>query len=631
MKKKQVSAPANDGLGRWRLSLWLLLFGGILFFWPSCLDRYLAPRFFYVSVALLIVIGLLWKDLRAYGDGKLVPMDGLMLGWYGMNLASVAWAFSWSEGMFYAQKTFLLLLVYWVVRQALHRDADMVRHTFGKILTVIIWAVCGILAIQLFLAISQNGLDNESLYDYASGVFGNKSLAADALFMLLVFHVMLHSAPPRKTGFWVPLAMLLFFILLLQTRTVYLAVAVCGVLYAGARAIVEPAFRGLFLRRILPLAVVGVCLAAALIAWKGRGSSLAERLNPTTYLDSGSARERQFVWYKTGLLLEEHYWLGVGNGSWKFWFPSKNIDGGYRLEEKNVVFTRAHNDYLEIQSEMGIIGLALFCALFGWAFFMAIRGMRHPQQTPEQRHGLLVAALGLLGYGIIQTFDFPRERIDLQVMLAVLFAWITYYHRLPGTSKGIPWLKWPVLLLLALVLCGNIVIGWQRMVGEIHNLKLLEAQNRRDWKKLVSEATKAENLFYRYTDVALPLAWHEGIGWYQLEQIDKAVVAFGKAYAYNPWSFQVMNNYASALVKNQQYREAVDMYKKALEINPSFDDGKMNLSYVYLQLGEYEQSAEWLEKVDTIVNPTNDADRQQNAQTKARQTEFRRLLESKMK
>ena len=81
------------------------------------------------------------------------------------------------------------------------------------------------------------------------------------------------------------------------------------------------------------------------------GGSLAERLNPATYLDSGTAAERRFVWYKTDLLNRENFWLGVGNGAWKLKLPSHSLQGGYRLEELQVAFTRAHNDYLEVRAE----------------------------------------------------------------------------------------------------------------------------------------------------------------------------------------------------------------------------------------------------------------------------------------
>ena len=219
-------------------------------------------------------------------------------------------------------------------------------------------------------------------------------------------------------------------------------------------------------------------LLVALLALKGSSSTLAERLNPLTYLDSQTANERRFVWYKTDLLNADHFWLGVGNGSWKIWFPSKSIQGAYRLQEENVVFTRAHNDYLEVRAEMGIIGIVLFCAMFGMAFLAAWLVLRKKDTGQRERHDLLVLTAGLLGYCVIQFLDFPRERIECQVVLGIFFAYIAFHTRVWWERRpavGIQRLSGLFLWALAAGLAFNLVVGWNRVKGEIHNVKLLEA------------------------------------------------------------------------------------------------------------------------------------------------------------
>lgn len=672
-KKNAPLIPASNGMDAWRGALWLVVFGSILFFWPACLDRYLAPRFFFLSAALLVAFFWVSKDLKDRPPFTWNIFDLLLLGWYGLNLASVSWALSWSEGVFYAQKTLLLFGVYGLVRQALLQNEEMVRKTLGQITLWITGIVCLILIVQIGMAIAAHGLDNESLYDYASGLFGNKSLAAEFLFFLLVF-LGLFVAP---TAQWVrkPLllggmvATLILLILILQVRTALAATIVGLSLYAAFRAFFESAFRKTFFRKIVPAGILGIGLLLALLAWKGQGSSILTRLNPLNYLESDTANERRFVWYKTDLLNAEHFWLGVGNGSWKFWMPSKNLKGGYRLEEKNIVFTRAHNDYLEIRSEMGMVGVLWFCALFGMAFIMAVWKLRQKRSVsqadfsgdktvsisgnklfsaiPENGEGVnapfpdglkailpidtIMATIGLLGYCIIQYFDFPRERIEFQVILAILFAVIVHRSKFgefsPISAFG-PFLRiGKYLFILGLVF--NLIIGWERMRGELHNVRLLDAQEQGNWSKLASESILAENRFYEYTDAAIPIAWHEGVAWFQLGQFDKARIAFDRAYHLNPWSFQVINNYASALVKLKRYQESLPLFEKALNINPRYDEGKFNLSFVYYQMGDYTRSMEWLTRVDTIARPTNPEDRAKNRKTLQRLEEFTKVLREK--
>lgn len=633
-KSKPVAVTVEkDPLRHYRLLLWLVFGANSLVLWWSCVDRYLAPRFLFLSLSLLLCLGLLWRDLRERADWRLHGLDLILLGWYALNVASIGWAFSWSEAVFYTQKVLLLFAVYWLVRQALLRSESTVRQVLRQATFWLTWVVCSLLLVQLAIAFGQHGWRNEALYDYASAVYGNKSLAAEFLFFLLVFQLLFQKEFSRKILFYSQLGLLLVLILLLQTRTVYVAVAVGALIYFPARSWMEPAFRPFFFKKILPAGALAFVLLIGLLGLKGGGSSLAERLNPATYLESVSANERRFVWYKTDVLNREHYWWGVGNGSWKFWFPSKNIEGGYRLQEQNVVFTRVHNDYLEIRAEMGIIGAGLFISIFAVAFLAAIWTLRrHPEG--KKRHDVIFLSIGLLGYCIIQYLDFPRERIEMQVVLAVLLAYLTF-HATDLWSKipGIPIRKTATtfLGLLVLGLIFNVVIGWYRVTGEIHAMRAMEAQNRSDYRTTIREVKAASNLFNEYNDVAIPLQWHEGVAWYYLGQIEPSVTAFEEAYRLNPWSFQVMNNYASALIKRGDTRKAIEILERAVSINPRYDEGKLNLSYTYMQMQDYPKAMEWLRRIDTIPNPQTEDARRKNRETLRQQEAFLKEIQGRLR
>ena len=629
-KKTAPAAAAQPDTGpRYRVLLWLVFFAGSLFFIPQCLDRYLVSRFFFLSAVLLAGCLWLWKPWRSGGDWRLGGFDLLLLAWYGLNLASVAWAFSWSEGIFYAQKVLLLFGVYWLLRQALHADAALVRRTLAGITQLLSLSVSVLLLIQVGIAFREFGLDNQHLYDYATGVFGNKGLASDFLFFLLIFNVLFKESYKDKRFFWAIVGILGLLILVLQTRTVYLAVVVAFVVYGPLRAVLEPGFRTAFVRRILPAVVVGAGVLAGLLAWKGSGSTLAERLNPATYLESATALERRFVWYKTDELNKEHFWLGVGNGSWKIWLPSKNLRGAFRLQEKSIVFTRAHNDYLEIQAEMGIVGVLLFIALFGAAFAVAGVTLRR-SADPQQNHEVLLLAAALGGYCVIQYFDFPRERIELQAFLGLLFALLAYHgqavwNTLPGVrvEQG---LRGGFIGLMAAGLAFNLVVGWQRITGEIHTVATMEAQARSNWPVMHREAVKARNSFYAYSDVTIPMQWFEGIALYQMNRIPEALDAFEQAYQLNPWAFQVINNYATALIRTGKFREAIPLFEQALNINPLYDEGKFNLSYSWFSLGDTTRALEWLDRVDTIPNPPTEQERVKNRAILKQKAEFERVM-----
>ncbi|GAB4487632.1 MAG: hypothetical protein OHK0019_02920 [Saprospiraceae bacterium] len=628
-----LSTPTQtSGVVAWRVLLWLIFAGNSLFFLPQCLDRSLAPRFFFLSAALLVGMFLIWKALREKADWRLHGFDLLLLAWYGLHLASIGWAFSWSEAVFYTQKVLLLWLTYWLVWQSFRSDENTTRTTFRQATTLLTFAVSGILLVQLGLAVAEHGLDNERLYALDWFLFGNKSLTTEFLFFLLVFNILFWTDKARNWANWLSVALLTALILLLQTRTVYLALIAGALVYFPLKAFWEPDFAKVFREKILAAGFVALGMLAGFLALKGTGSSLAERLNPFTYLESTTANERRFVWYKTDLLNADHFWLGVGSGSWKFWFPSKSIEGGYRLQEQNVVFTRAHNDYLEVRAEMGIVGVTLFCAVFGAIFLAIFWKLRRPETDAKTRNELLVLAAGLLGYCVIQYFDFPRERIEMQVFLAILFAFSVFHtrdlwSRMPGIFIGK--FKSRFLLLAAGGLLFNLAIGWNRIQGEIHNVRMMQALVKRNFPQMLAEARAAKNRFYEYNDVAIPLDWYEGVAFYQMNQPEKSVEAFERAYRLNPWSFQVINNYASALVQAKRFSDAIPLYEKVLAINPRYEDGKYNLAYTWYLTGDDLKARDWLARIDTIANPRSEEERQKNASMQQRKTELQKLIESR--
>jgi tetratricopeptide (TPR) repeat protein len=597
----------------WAVALWLTVFGTSVFLWPGCDDRYLSPRFLFLSAALLLAFWSVRHDLRLLL--RRWPwhwLDVLLLVWYSLNLASVAWAHRFSEGIFYAQKTLLLMGAYVLVRCALISSQKTAKQHLSHIFTAILGVHSVVLTAQLAWAAWTSGdWGNETLYRYASGLSGNKSLAAEWL-VLGLFSLGLFAPASRKRTVGIAVWALAL-VVLLQVRTAYLAFVLGALFLLLALYRMEPVFRAVFWKKI-PVALGLLSLAVGLLWWKGDVS----RLNPLRYIDSDTANERRFVWYKTDLLNQDHYWWGVGNGSWKIWLPSKSVEGGYRQMERNVVFTRAHNDCLEIRAEMGMVGAVLFAAIFFAAFWALASRLLASERAAAW------ALAGLTAYCVTQYFDFPRERIEFQLLLGIFLA--ASVGERGKTMRG----HWAGLWFgaVGLGLLCNLVPGWARVRGEVHFLRLLRAQEQKQWHKVVSEAQKAENRWYEYSDAAMPVAWHEGIAHYQLGDIPAALAAFERAHRLNPWSFQVVHNYASALTRQKQYEQAAPLFEKALYINPRYDEGKFNLAYLYAQRGEPGRASEWLNKIDTVPNPGNDADRAKNKATLQKLQEFRAAIEA---
>ena len=603
---------------------WLLVLSGTVFFLPQCLDRYLISRFFALSLVLLVGLVFFYRYFLSAAKKTLLLPDVLVLLWYGWNLASIAWAYNWSEAVFYTQKVFLLLLVYGYFRSVQEQQTTLRQIALSlSILTMLL------LGAQIAYAFSQFGLDNEHLYDYASGIWGNKGLASDFLLLCLLW--LGYSFPqfkkPKRILFIILLGILL--IVLLQTRAVYLALAAAVLAYVSLRSVGDTGFRKLALKWALPgLATIAICWA--LVITLGKNTSLGQRLNPATYLNSASANERRFVWYKTDLLNQDHVWLGVGNGSWKIWLPSKGIQGAYRLQEEHVVFTRAHNDFLEIRAELGLIGIILYGCFLGALLWGLVAGIR-----TGDVHRKSVLAAAITAYCTIQYFDFPRERIDMQVLSGFFFALAVNnsdFFQKKGPRVAIaPWLKKSALLCCVLGLLFNLVLGWYRIKGETANALMQKAQFSNRPNDQLRYAQKAQNTFYQMDDTATPLIAHEGAVYLSRKDVAAAEQALLEAIAISPWNYQIQNNYAAALTMRKDFKEAVPHFEEAVRINPRYEEGKINLAYSWIMLGDLEKAQAWLQQMDTTTIPQTTQDSIKHQQFLQRKERYEQVIKDKMK
>ena len=116
---------------------------------------------------------------------------------------------------------------------------------------------------------------------------------------------------------------------------------------------------------------------------------------------------------------------------------------------------------------------------------------------------------------------------------------------------------------------------------------------------------------------------YDGTAAFKNNKPEEGLAHLERAHKLNPWSFQVINNYASALLSLKKNHEAIPLLEKAVEINPRYDEGKFNLSYAWTQLGDLQKAESWLDKVDTIPNPTTLDERQKNEKTLKNLSVFR--------
>ena len=564
---------------------------------PGIIDEFHASRFAFVS--LVSILGAI-SILPSLKKLEITLLDAMVFLFFGLYALSILWAYNFGEAIITAQRQLLLFAIYYLFRSIFHTTKGnflIIRKTLWA-LTVFTLLIT---SYQLFMQAMSQGLGGKGIYKVI-GHSGHKNTLATFLFLLLGLNVFFRK--PGKQSIWF-LGMIFWQIVvlfMLRSRGVYLASLVFG---GGLLLYYLSTLRQhshLIFRRVLPAIGIGLVALYLALQFLPAAKDYQKFTNPATYFDSASGKERLFVWSKTVELIKEHPWMGLGSGSWKVFFPSKSVEGGYRLQEKDVVFTRVHNDFLEVAAELGLFGLLVYLTIFGIAIWALWRN-----RPPTKRLNATILTATIAGFMVISFFDFPKERIEHLVLLGLVLA-------LSARQAKNWYIKHPIYFSLSkqqatfmvsglfLLLLSTLPTSYYRLKGDKHCYDVYDYKMRENWKGMREAATKADHFWYSVDPAIIPFSWFEGLGYYMEADYTNALGRFAKAYELNPYNFHVINNYASTLVQEGHYEKAVELYLKALAINPKFEDAMFNISYSYFQLNQFKAAKEWVSK--TKSNPT---------------------------
>ncbi|MFL6282805.1 MAG: O-antigen ligase family protein [Pyrinomonadaceae bacterium] len=130
---------------------------------------------------------------------------------------------------------------------------------------------------------------------------------------------------------------------------------------------------------------------------------------------------RTHFWNGTLGIIKDHPLTGTGLGAFSAVYPRYDTaDGTYRLEQ-------AHNDYLQILSDGGIVGGVLGLVFLFWLFRTALKRM---QTNDKMRRGVALGALsGCAGVLVHSFFDFTLHTTANGLMFLLLAALATLNGR----------------------------------------------------------------------------------------------------------------------------------------------------------------------------------------------------------
>ncbi|MBP7462029.1 MAG: O-antigen ligase family protein [Candidatus Delongbacteria bacterium] len=274
---------------------------------------------------------------------------------------------------------------------------------------------------------------------------------------------------------------------------------------------------------------------------------------------------RYYIWKNTLPIIREHLWFGTGLKNWQIhYFRFRGIEEkriADHLAGSGATALDAHNEFLQVSAELGLIGLLLSLGLLGLLLYSGIRRYF----TDSSLHDRFVSGLFTL-YVILVAFQsltgFTMHNVFPMISLSLVAPWLAAKQKRIGSLPGARW------FFMGLV----VVLGW----GLVWNYRYL----RRDYFTILSQIYLSRGDL-RNAEIGYRNALHYTPDDYQLNFWLAGVLIEKAGY------FQHRNQ---PDLYRQSCMDAVTCWKESLIRHPYLERAYYNIGNVYLEFGDYKRA-----------------------------------------
>jgi len=320
---------------------------------------------------------------------------------------------------------------------------------------------------------------------------------------------------------------------------------------------------------------------------------------------------REFAWQATWEMFKDHPFAGVGLGHFRVYYPDYQASLLSEQERPSFItptyVRRAHSDYLQGASELGLPGLALMLWLIFALFRHGVR-MIHHMASGEGKTlaaGILAGCSALL---VDALFSFPFHITSTGVLFICLAALMTSTGRAHGAtvpertiaphfmrSPIFPWMAIPAAVILSLLLSAGAAARF------IADLQL---------KKGYTLVNSNRQLDQAQAMLSKGIRWHpeKGKFYFALGSVRhrkgdpvRAVQALTRAQE-TFRDVNVLQSLGTAYMIKGESEKAMETWRSAIAIRPNATETLMCLGVGYLEMKRIDKAEKHLREA-VIIDP----------------------------
>ncbi len=545
----------------------------------------LAPNLFKYLLSSPIIILLLSLYFMNKGFTKhcyiiKTPVNYLGLAFLLWALVSIIWAQNTHNAWILWLQYLMAFLVFFLVLNTLRNKQDVVKILLAIFLSGVVVSFVGILQYLFDFSIIRQAKEPASF-------FGNRNMAAHFIVLSLPLSLGLAidtSKTVHKMLYCAGSLMMIIFLFFTGASAGLLAFSIQILLLTFLVIFLIQKKSRLKIKRMIPIILVGLVILTSFILYSER-----EKVTEIVYAqkEEENTKIRIRTWKNTLAMIHDRPISGVGLANWDIYYPLyyNRVVKATSFSEQ-VQLKNAHNDYLTILSELGVIG---FSILLTMALFIMTRTWRILKNPHNTMHYLIFSlALSLAGFLVNASFTFPLSMYLPPVIILVYFAVIVFAsNEVSGENKKpkserVYQLSEKSALFIGII---GFVICIYYFYNNIRHIKAEDfyfqaeiLEGKKNWQHLHKVALQSYNL----NPNRVRISAYVGQAKMNLGQTQEAIKYFTQALSLAPYNINTMSFFAGTYIAAGDHKNAEKMYLRALNIYPDWAKAHKNIGVLYL-------------------------------------------------
>lgn len=430
------------------------------------------------------------------------------------------------------------------------------------------------------------------------GLQSNSNFFSSAQVLILPFTCLSLYLERGIRRFWAisSLTVIVLSVILAETRSSVVASVVffssAALIYFWHINIKEKSFKNWFIYGVV---ICAICFTTVLL-YQNR-NSLIVLTSPEHILQDNakvkSAAERLTLWKNSYSIAKENPLIGVGPGNWKIHFSG--LEGPpNRVALGRKVVVRAHNVYIEILCEMGVLGLIMY---LGFVYFTYKRSSRN---INEDIYSIVPNALFIAGFTaflVDQFFSFPDTNPTHLVYVSIILSYIFFTKSIieRGSSTVSASRRLYFIVLVCLICLATLFISFFAFETRMNNAK--KSVLMRNTDKAIEELNSASTIYPGLNTEGDSPAYLRALIYNAKGSADLALSELGEARQLNPYNSRIANAIGDSYYIKRDYLLALSFFKKAYQVQSENSSLREKIGLCYFMLEEYQQCIEMLERV----------------------------------